>query len=717
MIYLQYISGLSLVRKLCLVMLSSFILCTAQAAEPPKIIRFWLVDAETDTRITEIHQDPAQNFPLPFLPDHLSIEAETNSVTESVVMKIDGIRSSMENAAPYALNGDDRGDFTPVSELRTAGQVRISAQPFSEDRAGGEAGQELSLAISFYRPDFTVGNIDDISDANPGDGLCSISAVGSPENCTLRAAIEEANALPGYQKIVVDGSRGDYRLSGRALRITDSVSIQGHQLPVIDAGGDSRVFFIDGPSEFSYILVHLQGLDIAHGKDFGGVGGGIYSQWTNLQITDSIVRDSRNNRGGGIGIVKTTLVIIRSSIKNNIAGHPENWGGGGITQTGGGIHSSSHGGFIFILDSSIFDNQAVRGGGVFNAYSVMKIENSSIIGNEAVSRGGGIINYSNLTIIDSTITKNRAGRRYRYGNEYGRPGGGGGLFNLAGGRVRMRNSILAGNTDEKNSLLGFISPDCYSSDDSDFRSRRNNVIGVLNEHCNLRGRVLASGTEDDPLDPGLTSYRSYKDHLAFHRPTASSIAIDNASSCAENHDMVGNPHPVNLRCDLGAIEFQPESTEPPSEESTFSSTMKAEHSGKCLDIKSGSTDKGVKAMQYSCNGGLNQLFEFIPVDGSAQTYTIKAHHSDHCLDIKRSSNRKGAGLVQWRCGNNKRNQQFKLLPVENNIFQVQAVHSGLCLDVKKKRIKNKVKIHQWSCKSPSSSNPFNQYWALEGYRE
>ncbi len=54
MIYLQYISGFSLVRKLCLVMLSSFILCTAQAAEPPKIIRFWLVDAETDTRITAI---------------------------------------------------------------------------------------------------------------------------------------------------------------------------------------------------------------------------------------------------------------------------------------------------------------------------------------------------------------------------------------------------------------------------------------------------------------------------------------------------------------------------------------------------------------------------------------------------------------------------------------------------------------------------------------
>lgn len=714
MIHFQFNPELSLAKKLCSVILSSFILCTAQAAEPPKIIRFWLIDAATDTRITEIHQDPAQSFPLPFLPDHLSIEAETNSVTESVVMKIDGIRSSMENAAPYALNGDDRGDFTPVSDLRTAGRVRISAQPFSEDEAEGEEGQELSLAISFYRPDFIVGNIDDISDANPGDGLCSISAVGSPENCTLRAAIEEANALPGYQKIVVDGSRGDYRLSEGTLRITDPVSIQGHQLPVIDAGGDSRVFYIVGPSEFSSILVHLQGLDIARGSGDSVVGGGILAQWAILQVADSIVRDNRANRGGGIGITQgVTLSIIRSAINNNIAGHPDSFRGGGITQTGGGIHINHPSNFISIHDSSIFDNRAVRGGGIYQGSGTVKIENSSVIGNEAVTLGGGIANRrGSLIINDSTITKNRAGGSYRLSRADAISVGGGGLFNT--GRVRMRNSIMTGNTVENNignPLTGGVKlegPDCYSSDDSDFRSRRRNVIGV-GDSCNVSGSILQFTASLTP--------RLYQGHLAYHAPTASSVAIENASRCSENHDMIGNPRPAGPQCDLGAIEFQPESTEPPSEESTFSSTMKAEHSGKCLDIKRGSIDKGAKAIQYSCNGDLNQLFEFIPVDGNAQTYTIKAHHSDHCLDIKRSSKRKGARLVQWQCGNHKRNQQFKLLPVENNIFQIQAVHSGLCLDVKKKRIKNKAKIHQWSCKPPSSSNPVNQYWALEGYRE
>jgi CSLREA domain-containing protein len=41
---------------------------------------------------------------------------------------------------------------------------------------------------------FTVNSTGDASDANPGDGVCETS---TPGECTLRAAIEEANADPG----------------------------------------------------------------------------------------------------------------------------------------------------------------------------------------------------------------------------------------------------------------------------------------------------------------------------------------------------------------------------------------------------------------------------------------------------------------------------------------------------------------------------------------
>lgn len=44
---------------------------------------------------------------------------------------------------------------------------------------------------------FTVNSLLDTSDANPGDGFCDDGA----GNCTLRAAIQEANSFPGADVI------------------------------------------------------------------------------------------------------------------------------------------------------------------------------------------------------------------------------------------------------------------------------------------------------------------------------------------------------------------------------------------------------------------------------------------------------------------------------------------------------------------------------------
>ena len=48
---------------------------------------------------------------------------------------------------------------------------------------------------------FTVINALDLGDANPGDGICDIAPPSHV--CTLRAAIQEANALPGADEIVL----------------------------------------------------------------------------------------------------------------------------------------------------------------------------------------------------------------------------------------------------------------------------------------------------------------------------------------------------------------------------------------------------------------------------------------------------------------------------------------------------------------------------------
>lgn len=632
-------------RKFDLVILSLLIFFSAQSAASPEIIRFWLVDATTNTRIIEIEKH--QRLTLPFLPTQLSIEAEANNETQSVVMKIEGVESSTENLTPYSLDGDSSGDFVLVPALRNPGWLHISAQPFSADNAGGNAGVIESLPLYLYQPDFLVTNPLDIGDYDPGDGYCTttkplvitdqltnvgvatqvlipnklglnentqlaltrginasstkavardskskvnpnlnheIGLTGAfnepvydfsdhyvfifPKGCTLRAAIEEANALSGSQSILVDGTKGTYSLTQGQLEITEGVTVRGHEMPLIDAKKKSRVFNVDGDG--NNIIVNLQGLEIARGRVSTSERGGAIRIDNNalVQMSDSIVRESQANFGGGIYLQGGgDLTLWRSAVRDNIAGTPEDGiSGGGITQRGGGIFNLK--GTVNIRDSSIFDNLAVRGGGLSNFGGLMRVENSSVIGNEALALGGGIENKhqtgakANLHLSFATIANNMAGT-----SSAPPPADriGGGLYNE--GWTYMASSIMAGNTDYWNVGDEHHSPDCYSPDKYDFKSYRNNVVGVLNENCSFTDYSWGNdgwidyGTESMPLNPGLM-FRSYWGHLAYHNILASSIALDDGASPTaslypcKDHDMRGRLRPVGEGCDIGAVERQ-----------------------------------------------------------------------------------------------------------------------------------------------------------------
>lgn len=83
----------------------------------------------------------------------------------------------------------------------------------------------------------------------------------------------------------------------------------------------------------------------------------------------------------------------------------------------------------------------------------------------------------------------------------------------------------------------------------------------------------------------------------------------------------------------------------------------AKHSGKCLDVRGISTDKGANIIQYDYWGGDNQKWKLEPVgDGY---YRIIAKHSGKCLDVGGISTDNGAKIIQWdyRGGDN---QKWKL---------------------------------------------------------
>ena len=93
---------------------------------------------------------------------------------------------------------------------------------------------------------FTVNSSGDGNDTSPGDGYCR--AGSSLTECTLRAAMEEADALAGIQTIHFNLPADDsyiYPLSPLPL-ISDEVIIDGTSQPGFDGG--KPIVHVDGSS-------------------------------------------------------------------------------------------------------------------------------------------------------------------------------------------------------------------------------------------------------------------------------------------------------------------------------------------------------------------------------------------------------------------------------------------------------------------------------------
>src|SRR5579871_2870565 len=92
-----------------------------------------------------------------------------------------------------------------------------------------------------------VNTVADTHDKTPGDRKCS-DAQGK---CSLRAAIEELNAIAGPVLNEVVLGKGFYKLESGMITIASKIHIQG-QTPadtIIDGGGKSLVFYVSGKAQ------------------------------------------------------------------------------------------------------------------------------------------------------------------------------------------------------------------------------------------------------------------------------------------------------------------------------------------------------------------------------------------------------------------------------------------------------------------------------------
>gem|GEM_PF-7057892 len=340
---------------------------------------------------------------------------------QQFVSKIEGVVTDANGDAAFILNGLNR---FALRDYLTA----TATDP------GGNT-SEFSACVSVPDQDITVNNVLDGGDINPGDGFCDTGGplIDGERHCTLRAAIIEANFLPGADVIFVP--EGTYILtvegSGENGAATGDLDVIG-DLTIIGAGRDKTI--IDGnkaaasdPDGVFHVLVGsvltMSDVTIQNGGGTGlisdrsrvdlervvianNTGSGVYSQSTNpsehsnVTLTDSIIR---NNSSHGVDINSSSccsghrgqanVTLLRSTVRNN--------GGRGVNI------SHSHGlAQAFITNSTIANNadsgvdNNSNNSGSSNAF----ISHSTIVGHpRALSTGSASDGGEGLILVKNSI--------------------------------------------------------------------------------------------------------------------------------------------------------------------------------------------------------------------------------------------------------------------------------------------------------------------------
>ena len=386
---------------------------------------------------------------------------------------------------------------------------------------------------------FVVNSTQDHGDRFPGDGLCRTKLIFGSK-CTLRAAIEETNALAGADQITVPG--GVYLLNHGRLEIKDDLVVMGSQesQTIIDAQDQSAVVYIKDriASKSERMNVELHRLIITQGNSTGG-GGGILNMGAKVLVNKSTIKDNTAfSAAGGIGNFEGGMLELRYStvVDNGNMAQDEPARGGGI------VNGSDS--YLLVFKSSIHNNQANRFGGIAN-YATMNVVNSTVSKNLSRIDTGGIMNAAQASFKNVTIAYNEGTIEY--------DGSGGtsaaGIHNL--GTATFGNSILANNINHFSTAQ-----DCLG----DLTSVGYNLLEDTTD-CNVMGDLTGNLIGMDPMLGvlGLNGGLSQNHSLNAGSPAlnAGNPAVPNGvgSACeaTDQRDTTRGFGPAG-RCDMGAHE-------------------------------------------------------------------------------------------------------------------------------------------------------------------
>jgi len=343
-----------------------------------------------------------------------------------------------------------------------------------------------------FTVDSNSSNIDTV-DVTPGDGACADAS----NICTLRAAIQESNALAGADTITLpagvfqlslDGANEEAAATGD-LDITVDLIITGAgaMSTTIDGAGLLDRIFDIGPNLVPLSVV-INDLTISNGAVSGAPGGAIRVNLGTVVLNDCSLSGNSSDANGGAISNGGDLTLNRCTLSANTA--------------------------------------SANGGGLFNATTVV-LNNSTLSGNTATSLGGGLYNANTATLLHATIASNSAAS-------------GGGMYNA--GSATLKSTLLSANT--VNNCAGTVA----------ITSSGTNLDSVMS--C----AFSATGDQSN-VDPQLGVLSNNGGQTATHALSSGSLAIDKADNtgCPAT-DQRGVTRPVDgdgdssAVCDIGAFE-------------------------------------------------------------------------------------------------------------------------------------------------------------------
>ena len=334
---------------------------------------------------------------------------------------------------------------------------------------------------------FTVNSIDDTVDARSGDGICADAG----DHCTLRAAIEEANASEATDAIVFSVPHGSaIELVLGELVISKGLLMAGPGAKRLAIGRslapgtpNFRVFRVTGT--ITYAMMY--GITIRNGQSDAGGGGVLVESRSGLGIYDSAIRNNHAQFGGAVASLGS-VSLQRCALYGNTA--------------------TSNGGAVANLDSETW----------------MTVISSTFTKNEAQT-GGAIYHNGELTLANATISQNRATVASTS------------IDNQPGGVIKVVNTLIG--RDISKGLMGLSGT---------FQSYGHNIItdsrGSTGFANGINGDQVSENNVIDPKLGPLTDMGGQTDVL----PTlAGSPAIEAGDVCVTT----ANCPPLNIQAPVG----------------------------------------------------------------------------------------------------------------------------------------------------------------------